>query len=70
MYGDFRWTLFELDLFAVPALFVVMVAFIGGARWQLRETLRSSIGYKRIVLWSWLLMLTAWFLVLAIVAGG
>jgi len=71
MYGTIRWKLFEMELFGVPLLFAVMVfALTGSARWALRDALRTSVGYRRFVVWSWIVMLTTWFLVLAIVAGG
>lgn len=71
MYGTIRWQLFQIELFGVPLLFAVMVfALTGSARWAVRDALGTSDGYKRLVVWSWIVMLTAWFLALAIVAGG
>ena len=71
MYGTIRWQLFRIELIGVPLLFAVMVfALTGSARWVVRDALRTSAGYRRLVGWSWVAMLTAWFLVLAIVAGG
>lgn len=71
MYGTIRWQLFQIELFGVPLLFAVMVfALTGSARWAVRDALRTSAAYKRLVVWSWIVMLTAWFLVLAVVAGG
>ena len=32
--------------------------------------MRASVAYKRKLLWIWVLMLTAWFMQLAIAAGG
>jgi len=71
LYSDIRWALFEFQLFAVPALFVAMVfAFTGPTRWAVKEAMGASTWYLRVIIWSWVLMLLVWFLLLAIVAGG
>jgi hypothetical protein len=71
MYGGVRWALLALEFYAVPALFVAMVfALTGPTRWGLKEAMRTSVNYKRVIVWSWVLMLGAWFLVLAIATGG
>ncbi len=71
MYSSIRWTLFEIALFGVPLLFVAMVfALTGPTRWAVKDAMRASVAYKRKLLWIWVLMLTAWFMQLAIAAGG
>ena len=48
----------------------MIFALTGPMRWGMRDAIRTSTRYRRVLVWSWTLMLLAWFLVLSIAVGG